>query len=82
MFDVEEIVEVLEDGNGVDIQVIDIPPEARFVDHMVIVSGKSLRHMRAMAASIHWLVSYEESKIWFIHRFRKRVVLPKITDFM
>ncbi|XP_076462058.1 uncharacterized protein LOC143294564 [Babylonia areolata] len=55
VFDVEEIIAVLEDENGVDIQVIDIPPEARFVDHMVVVSGKSLRHMRAMAASIEWL---------------------------
>ena len=57
VFDVGEIVAVLEDENGVDIQVLDIPPEARFVDHMVVVSAKSLRHMRAMAASIEWLVS-------------------------
>lgn len=55
VFDVEELVTVLEDQNGVDIQVINIPPEACFVDHMVIVSGKSLRHMRAMSSTIHWL---------------------------
>ena len=58
MFDVEEMVAVLEDENGIDIQVIDIPPEIRFVDHMVVVSAKSLRHMRAMASSIEWMVSY------------------------
>lgn len=55
VFDVEELVTVLEDQNGVDIQVINIPPEACFVDHMVIVSGKSLRHMLAMSSTIQWL---------------------------
>lgn len=65
VFDVEEMVAVLEDENGVDIKVIDIPPEIRFVDHMVVVSAKSLRHMRAMAASIEWMVSYSLSLILF-----------------
>ncbi|PVD38308.1 hypothetical protein C0Q70_00920 [Pomacea canaliculata] len=54
-FDVEELVKLLEEENGVDIRVLDIAPELRFVDHMVIVTGKSLRHMRAMAASVEWL---------------------------
>lgn len=52
----EELVKLLEEENGVDIRVLDIAPELRFVDHMVIVTGKSLRHMRAMAASVEWLV--------------------------
>lgn len=55
VFDVEEIVKVLKDENGIDVRVLDIPPVVRFVDHMVIVSGKSLRHMRAMAATIESL---------------------------
>ncbi|KAK7112023.1 hypothetical protein V1264_011542 [Littorina saxatilis] len=62
VFDVEEMVTVLEHENGIDIQVIDIPPEVCFVDHMVIVSGKSLRHMRAMAASIEWLYKQKKRK--------------------
>jgi ribosomal silencing factor RsfS len=57
VFDVDELVKVLEGENGIDVRVIDVPPEIRFVDHMVIVSGKSLRHMRAMAATIEYLVS-------------------------
>ncbi|KAL8596745.1 hypothetical protein ACOMHN_046362 [Nucella lapillus] len=62
VFDVEEVVAVLDDENGVDIQVIDIPPEARFVAHMVVVSGKSLRHMRAMAAAVEWLHKRKKEK--------------------
>lgn len=70
MFDVEEMVAVLQDENGIDIQVIDIPPEIRFVDHMVVVSAKSLRHMRAMASSIEWMVSYH---------FRLKQISPTTT---
>ncbi|KAK7508066.1 hypothetical protein BaRGS_00001031 [Batillaria attramentaria] len=62
VFDVEEIVTVLEDQNGVDVQVISVPPEARFVDQMVIVSGKSLRHMRAMASTLQWLYNRKRKK--------------------
>ena len=57
MFDVEDLVTVLEDENAIDIQVIDIKPEFRFVDHMVIVSGRSYRHLNAIADTIHWIVS-------------------------
>jgi hypothetical protein len=59
VFDVDELVKVLEGENGIDVRVIDVPAEIRFVDHMVIVSGKSLRHMRAMAATIEYLVSQQ-----------------------
>jgi len=57
VFDVEEVVELLRDENGRDICVIRVPPEIKYVSYMVIVTGRSTRHIRAMAAYIKWAVS-------------------------
>lgn len=57
MFDVEELVTFLRSLNAVDIVVIKIPTTCEFTDYMVIVSAKSMRHLKAMAADIKWTVS-------------------------
>ena len=58
VFDVEEVVDLLRDENGKDICVIAVPPELKYVSYLVIVTGRSTRHIRAMAAYIKWVVSY------------------------
>ena len=58
VFDVEEVVDLLRDENAKDICVIVVPPELKYVNYMVIVTGRSTRHLRAMAAYIKWVVSY------------------------
>ena len=58
VFDLPELCTVLEDENAKDLCVIEIPPEAQFADHMVIVSALSRRHMRAMLARVQWIVSW------------------------
>ncbi|XP_074659755.1 uncharacterized protein LOC141912450 [Tubulanus polymorphus] len=55
VFDVDDLVAALKYENALDISVIDIPPSKRYVDHMVIASGKSTRHLLAVAKYIRWL---------------------------
>ena len=57
VFDVDEMVEVLKSENGTDICVIRVPEELDYVDYLVLVTGRSLRHIKAMAFFIKWLVS-------------------------
>ncbi|XP_067686189.1 uncharacterized protein [Haliotis asinina] len=55
VFDLDDLVTLLEKENARDIVVINIPPEARFGDHMVIVSAASYRHLRSMSNRIKWV---------------------------
>jgi len=57
VFDVEEVVELLQNENAQDICVIRVPQELKYVSYFVIVTGRSTRHIRAMAAYIKWMVS-------------------------
>jgi len=49
VFDLHELVEVLHLCRARHLCVIAVPPEAKYVDYMLIVTGKSQRHMLAMA---------------------------------
>lgn len=60
VFDVEEVVELLRDEKARDICAIFVPPELKYVSYLVIVTGRSTRHLRAMAAYIKWMVSESE----------------------
>ncbi|ROL53513.1 Mitochondrial assembly of ribosomal large subunit protein 1 [Anabarilius grahami] len=48
-FDVALLVSLLRQENATDICVIRVPPELKYSDHMIIVSGSSPRHLNAMA---------------------------------
>ncbi|XP_041374781.1 uncharacterized protein LOC121387660 [Gigantopelta aegis] len=62
VFELHELCTVLEDENAKDLCVIDIPAEAQFADHMVIVSGMSRRHLRAMLGRIQWIHKRKKSR--------------------
>ncbi|KAA0203597.1 hypothetical protein HAZT_HAZT002655 [Hyalella azteca] len=49
VFDLQDLVEVLNLENAKDLVAIKIPAEMHFVDHMVIVTAKSQRHLSAIA---------------------------------
>ena len=57
MFDTSELVTVLREENGRDICVMTVPPVMNYVDHIVLVTGRSTRHIRALAEYVRWLVS-------------------------
>ncbi|RXN05071.1 mitochondrial assembly of ribosomal large subunit 1 [Labeo rohita] len=48
-FDVGLLVSVLKQENATDICVIRVPPELKYTDHMIVVSGSSPRHLSAIA---------------------------------
>ena len=58
VFDVDEIVKVLEEENGRNIVVLPVPPEINYTDNLVLVTGMSHRHLLGMAELIRWIVSY------------------------
>ncbi len=63
MFDLKDLVTLLEYENAQDLVVISVPEELQYVDHMVIVSARSKRHTRALAETVRWCVSNN----WFLY---------------
>lgn len=57
IFDIEELVTVLESVRARDIAVIKIPDEIDFANYMVIVTALSYRHIKAITEDIKWIVS-------------------------
>lgn len=49
MYEVEHLVEVLRKNNASDIFVVNIPANVRYVDYIVIASGKSRKHLMSIA---------------------------------
>ena len=48
----QPIVESIEDAKGLNIQVLDVQELTDVTDHMVIVSGSSVRHVKSIMKSI------------------------------
>jgi len=57
VFDLEELITVLNEENARDVCAISVPSELRYVDYLVIATGRSTRHIKAMAEYIRWAVS-------------------------
>lgn len=49
MFDVEQIVDLLRSDGAIDIFVAELPEDLRYAEHLVIVTGRSGRHRKALA---------------------------------
>ncbi|XP_073838877.1 ribosomal silencing factor RsfS-like protein, 312 [Musca autumnalis] len=69
VFDVEDLVDVLRKESAEDIFVCSVPKELKYVDHMVICSGRSYRHMLATAEFVR--------RVYKMKR-QKGDILPKI----
>jgi ribosome-associated protein len=48
----QELFQVLEDGKGEDVVVIDLAGKTDIADHMVIASGTSSRHVSSLADKV------------------------------
>lgn len=46
---IKQITKVLDEAKGTQIEVIDVAGKSSFTDHMIIVSGGSTRHVKALA---------------------------------
>lgn len=49
VFEVEDLVDLLQRENSKDIFVVTVPREIHYVDYLCIVSGRSKRHIQALA---------------------------------
>ncbi|XP_046386046.1 mitochondrial assembly of ribosomal large subunit protein 1 [Ischnura elegans] len=49
VFDIEDLVDILSKQKARDIFVVRVPPEYRYVSLMVFVTGRSTRHLQAIA---------------------------------
>ncbi|KAM3962724.1 ribosomal silencing factor RsfS-like protein, 312 [Aphomia sociella] len=49
VFEIEDLVDLLQRENSKDIFVVTVPPEIRYVSYICIVSGRSKRHIQALA---------------------------------
>ncbi|KAL5290321.1 MALSU1 family protein [Megaselia abdita] len=55
VFDIKDLVHVLHKENAKDIFVCRVPKEYKYVDYMVIVTGRSYRHMLAISTFVRKL---------------------------
>ena len=66
VFDLPELVQLLNSENAQEICAISVPKEIQYVDYMVIISGRSVRHCQAIAASVKWFVSMVVNLEWLM----------------
>uniref|UniRef100_A0A2S2Q871 Mitochondrial assembly of ribosomal large subunit protein 1 n=1 Tax=Sipha flava TaxID=143950 RepID=A0A2S2Q871_9HEMI len=55
VYEVEDLVEVLQKNNASNIFVVSIPANIRYVDYIVIASGKSQKHLMSIVEFVHKL---------------------------
>lgn len=48
----DQVLVTLDDGKGQDIKILDLKGKTNFADFMVVVSGTSERHVRALASHV------------------------------
>ena len=63
-------MDILKRDNGADIFVCKVPNELKYVDHIVVVSGNSYRHMLAMITFVR--------RVYKMRRKKTSKILPKI----
>lgn len=69
VYEIEDLVDVLKRENSLNIFVATVPPEVRYVDYICVVSGRSYRHMLAIAQIVR--------KVYKI-KCNQRDIIPKI----
>ncbi|XP_018577198.1 uncharacterized protein LOC108915613 [Anoplophora glabripennis] len=62
VFDIEDLVEVLKRENSKNIFVAKVPRDIKYVDYICIVSGKSQRHMQAIAQFVRKIFKEKRNK--------------------
>ncbi|PZC83340.1 hypothetical protein B5X24_HaOG208104 [Helicoverpa armigera] len=62
VFDIEDLVEILQRENSKDIFVATVPQDIRYVDHICVVSGRNNRHILGIAQFVRRVYKKKSSK--------------------
>lgn len=62
VYDVEDLVDVLRKENAEDVFVCSVPKDLKYVDYMVVCSGRSYRHMLAIAEFVRHIYKVKRTK--------------------
>ncbi|XP_030748235.1 mitochondrial assembly of ribosomal large subunit protein 1 [Sitophilus oryzae] len=60
VYDIEDLVDTLHKENAEDLFVAAVPKEINYVDYIVLVSGKSVRHMQAIAQFVRRVYKHKK----------------------
>ncbi|XP_076764225.1 ribosomal silencing factor RsfS-like protein, 312 [Xylocopa sonorina] len=52
VFEIEDLVSLLQRDNARNIFVVSVPPHLQYVNYIVVVTGRSTKHMKALAAFV------------------------------
>lgn len=69
VYDIEELVALLERDKAKNVFVAKVPKEYAYVDYIVVVTGKSQKHMTSLATFVH--------KVYKLKRYSTDLI-PKI----
>jgi len=78
VFDVDGLVDVLVGENCQDVAVISIAEDLGYVDHMVIVTCKSKRHLRSAATLVRKMYKLRRQKLAGTKKLRSDDKVPRI----
>lgn len=70
VFDLDELCALLRNDNARDICAISISPELKYVDYLVLATGRSTRHLLAMAEYIQWAVSFFQGRASWVFKIK------------
>lgn len=62
VYEIEDLIEVLRRDNARQIFVATVPKEYSYVDYIVVVSGKTQRHMNALATFVRKIFKMKKLK--------------------
>ncbi|XP_067646202.1 uncharacterized protein [Eurosta solidaginis] len=62
IFDIEDLVDVLRKESAEDVFVCSVPKELKYIDYMVVCSGRSYRHMLAIAEFVRRICKVKRNK--------------------
>lgn len=69
VYDIEDLVDLLNKEKAKDIFVVTVPKELGYGDYIVVTTGKSLKHMSALATIVR--------KVYKLKRYSTDII-PKI----
>ncbi|GFR69419.1 mitochondrial assembly of ribosomal large subunit protein 1 [Elysia marginata] len=81
VFELEELLQLLDHLGAEDIASFPVPPEARFCDYMVVVSAKSRRHLQAINEEMLYIRTFSGLKLQNQRKGKPQLLQSKITKF-